>query len=88
MIEEAAGTRMYESKKVSAQKTIGKKEAKLLEIQTVWQGGRKGGRQAGRQAGRMGGGREGGRKGGRREGRERGRREGREREDEEGCLVL
>lgn len=35
MIEEAAGTRMYECKKVSAQKTIEKKEAKLKEIQTI-----------------------------------------------------
>lgn len=35
MIEEAAGTRMYECKKLSAQKTIEKKEAKLKEIQTV-----------------------------------------------------
>uniref|UniRef100_A0AAQ5Z151 Structural maintenance of chromosomes protein n=1 Tax=Amphiprion ocellaris TaxID=80972 RepID=A0AAQ5Z151_AMPOC len=35
MIEEAAGTRMYECKKISAQKTIEKKEAKLNEIQTV-----------------------------------------------------
>ena len=35
MIEEAAGTRMYESKKMSAQKTIVKKEAKLQDIQTV-----------------------------------------------------
>ena len=35
MIEEAAGTRMYECKKISAQKTIEKKEAKLKEIQTV-----------------------------------------------------
>ncbi|KAG9469045.1 hypothetical protein GDO78_021325 [Eleutherodactylus coqui] len=35
MIEEAAGTRMYECKKVAAQKTIEKKEAKLKEIQTV-----------------------------------------------------
>ncbi|KAM8843694.1 structural maintenance of chromosomes protein 2 [Synchiropus picturatus] len=35
MIEEAAGTRMYECKKISAQKTIEKKEAKLLEIQTI-----------------------------------------------------
>ena len=35
MIEEAAGTRMYESKKASAQKTIVKKESKLQEIQTV-----------------------------------------------------
>lgn len=32
MIEEAAGTRMYECKKISAQKTIEKKEAKLKEI--------------------------------------------------------
>ncbi|KAM9367980.1 structural maintenance of chromosomes protein 2 [Phaethornis superciliosus] len=35
MIEEAAGTRMYESKKIAAQKTIEKKEAKLKEIQMV-----------------------------------------------------
>lgn len=35
MIEEAAGTRMYECKKIGAQKTIEKKEAKLKEIQTV-----------------------------------------------------
>ncbi|KAG8454999.1 hypothetical protein GDO86_001281 [Hymenochirus boettgeri] len=35
MIEEAAGTRMYECKKVAAQKTIEKKEAKLKEIQTI-----------------------------------------------------
>lgn len=35
MIEEAAGTRMYECKKLGAQKTIEKKEAKLKEIQTV-----------------------------------------------------
>lgn len=35
MIEEAAGTRMYEYKKIAAQKTIEKKEAKLREIKTV-----------------------------------------------------
>lgn len=35
MIEEAAGTRMYESKKLSAQKTIEKKASKLKEIETV-----------------------------------------------------
>lgn len=35
MIEEAAGTRMYEYKKIAAQKTIEKKEAKLKEIKTV-----------------------------------------------------
>ncbi|XP_035420403.1 structural maintenance of chromosomes protein 2 [Cygnus atratus] len=35
MVEEAAGTRMYECKKISVQKTIAKKEAKLREIQTV-----------------------------------------------------
>uniref|UniRef100_S4R927 Structural maintenance of chromosomes protein n=1 Tax=Petromyzon marinus TaxID=7757 RepID=S4R927_PETMA len=35
MIEEAAGTRMYESKKLAAQKTIEKKEAKLKEINDV-----------------------------------------------------
>ncbi|NXE78498.1 SMC2 protein, partial [Cochlearius cochlearius] len=35
MVEEAAGTRMYESKKIAVQKTIEKKEAKLKEIQTV-----------------------------------------------------
>ncbi|XP_047556197.1 structural maintenance of chromosomes protein 2 isoform X2 [Lutra lutra] len=34
MIEEAAGTRMYEYKKIAAQKTIEKKEAKLKEIKT------------------------------------------------------
>ncbi len=35
MIEEAAGTRMYESKKNSAQKTIEKKDNKLKEIEIV-----------------------------------------------------
>lgn len=35
MIEEAAGTRMYESKRISAQKTIEKKATKLKEINTV-----------------------------------------------------
>ncbi|XP_057698468.1 LOW QUALITY PROTEIN: structural maintenance of chromosomes protein 2 [Corythoichthys intestinalis] len=35
MIEEAAGTRMYECKKISAQKTIEKKEAKLKEIHSI-----------------------------------------------------
>ncbi|XP_067839676.1 structural maintenance of chromosomes protein 2 [Heptranchias perlo] len=35
MIEEAAGTRMYECKKLAAQKTIEKKEAKLKEIHTI-----------------------------------------------------
>uniref|UniRef100_A0A674BNC4 Structural maintenance of chromosomes protein 2 n=1 Tax=Salmo trutta TaxID=8032 RepID=A0A674BNC4_SALTR len=35
MIEEAAGTRMYECKKITAQKIIEKKEAKLKEIQTI-----------------------------------------------------
>lgn len=35
MIEEAAGTKLYESKKESAQKTIEKKDAKLIEIDTV-----------------------------------------------------
>ncbi|ELW56937.1 Structural maintenance of chromosomes protein 2 [Tupaia chinensis] len=35
MIEEAAGTRMYEYKKLAAQKTIEKKEAKLKEIKTI-----------------------------------------------------
>ncbi|NWV14787.1 SMC2 protein, partial [Ptilonorhynchus violaceus] len=35
MIEEAAGTRMYECKKITVQKTIEKKEAKLKDIQTV-----------------------------------------------------
>ncbi|KAM6289424.1 structural maintenance of chromosomes protein 2 [Aegotheles albertisi] len=35
MVEEAAGTKMYESKKASAQKTIEKKEAKLQIIQTA-----------------------------------------------------
>ena len=35
MIEEAAGTRMYESKRLSAQKTIQKKDNKLREIDAV-----------------------------------------------------
>ncbi|XP_078071448.1 structural maintenance of chromosomes protein 2 [Mustelus asterias] len=35
LIEEAAGTRMYECKKLAAQKTIEKKEAKLKEIHTI-----------------------------------------------------
>ncbi|KAM4640379.1 structural maintenance of chromosomes protein 2 isoform 3-T18 [Amazona ochrocephala] len=35
MIEEAAGTRLYESKKLTVQKTIAKKEAKLKEINRV-----------------------------------------------------
>ncbi|NWY62967.1 SMC2 protein, partial [Chionis minor] len=35
MVEEAAGTRMYECKKIAVQKTIDKKEAKLKEIQKV-----------------------------------------------------
>lgn len=35
MIEEAAGTRMYECKKMTAHKTIEKKEAKLDEIRRV-----------------------------------------------------
>ncbi|XP_072215846.1 structural maintenance of chromosomes protein 2 [Excalfactoria chinensis] len=35
MIEEAAGTRMYECKKMAAQKTIEKKEAKLDEIRKI-----------------------------------------------------
>merc|ERR1712087_884842 len=35
MIEEAAGTRLYETKREAAQKTIEKKDAKLIEIETV-----------------------------------------------------
>ncbi|KAM9262917.1 structural maintenance of chromosomes protein 2 [Morus bassanus] len=35
MIEEAAGTRMYECKKISVQKTIDKKDAKLKDIQMI-----------------------------------------------------
>ncbi|XP_035165873.1 structural maintenance of chromosomes protein 2 [Oxyura jamaicensis] len=35
MVEEAAGTSMYECKKISVQKTIVKKDAKLREIQTI-----------------------------------------------------
>ncbi|RLV97032.1 hypothetical protein DV515_00012184 [Chloebia gouldiae] len=35
MIEEAAGTRMYECKKITVQKTIEKKESKLKNIQMV-----------------------------------------------------
>lgn len=36
MIEEAAGTRMYEAKKQSALRTIEKKEGKMAEIKQVW----------------------------------------------------
>ena len=35
MIEEAAGTKLYESKKQSALKTIEKKQSKLAEIEKV-----------------------------------------------------
>ena len=35
MIEEAAGTRLYETKRQCAQRTIEKKDAKLREIDTV-----------------------------------------------------
>ena len=35
MIEEAAGTRMYENKKATAQRTIEKKDMKLKEIESV-----------------------------------------------------
>ncbi|XP_072023463.1 LOW QUALITY PROTEIN: structural maintenance of chromosomes protein 2-like [Amphiura filiformis] len=35
MIEEAAGTRMYENKKATAQRTIEKKDAKLKEIESI-----------------------------------------------------
>ena len=35
MIEEAAGTRLYESKKESAEKIMAKKDAKLNEIDRV-----------------------------------------------------
>ena len=35
MLEEAAGTRMFETKKQAAEKTIEKKEAKRQEIQRV-----------------------------------------------------
>lgn len=35
MIEEAAGTRMYEMKKIVAQKTIEKKDTKMTEINTI-----------------------------------------------------
>ncbi|CAN0435121.1 unnamed protein product, partial [Hapterophycus canaliculatus] len=35
MIEEAAGTRMFEHKKQSAQKTIEKKQLKVNEINTI-----------------------------------------------------
>ena len=35
MIEEAAGTRLYESKKQAAIKTMEKKETKLTEIESV-----------------------------------------------------
>ena len=36
MIEEAAGTRMFEAKKQAALKTIEKKQAKVEEINKVW----------------------------------------------------
>lgn len=36
MIEEAAGTKMYEVKKETAQKTIEKKDAKLKELKSVF----------------------------------------------------
>lgn len=36
MLEEAAGTKLYESKKLSAEKTIGKKDMKLKEIDQVY----------------------------------------------------
>ena len=35
MIEEAAGTRLYESKRENAEKTIEKKESKLREVDSV-----------------------------------------------------
>ncbi|XP_039757751.1 structural maintenance of chromosomes protein 2 [Pararge aegeria] len=35
MVEEAAGTRMYETKKQAAQKTIEKKDAKLLQLNDI-----------------------------------------------------
>ena len=35
MIEEAAGTRMYEAKKQQAEKTIEKKDARLKEINDI-----------------------------------------------------
>lgn len=37
MIEEAAGTRMFESKKASAKKTMAKKEKRVAEITTVFE---------------------------------------------------
>ena len=35
MIEEAAGTRMYETKKIAAEKTILKKQSKVEEINKI-----------------------------------------------------
>lgn len=35
MVEEAAGTRMYESKKQAAEKTIERKDSKLRELNDV-----------------------------------------------------
>ena len=35
MIEESAGTRLYESKRENAEKTIEKKESKLREVDSV-----------------------------------------------------
>lgn len=36
MLEEAAGTRMYESKKEAALRTLDKKQVKVEEINKVW----------------------------------------------------
>lgn len=36
MVEEAAGTRMYEVKRQNALKTMEKKDAKLQELKSVW----------------------------------------------------
>ena len=38
MLEEAAGTRMYESKKEAALRTLDKKQVKVEEINKVWAG--------------------------------------------------
>ena len=35
LVEEACGTRLYEMKKVQAQKTMEKKESKVSEINTI-----------------------------------------------------
>ena len=42
MVEEACGTRLYEMKKMQAQKTMEKKDSKVAEITRILNEGRKG----------------------------------------------